>query len=100
MAIPDKIQTWQMVQPTKRDRETGEVTPGKLEKTEIPVPALGAGEVLVEVAGCGVCHTDLGYFLMACRRFQNPLWHWVTKFPVPLLMETKNGWEKKSLSLP
>ena len=62
MAIPDKIQTWQMVQPTKRDRETGEVTPGKLEKTEIPVPALEAGEVLVEVAGCGVCHTDLGYF--------------------------------------
>ncbi|HEX5130845.1 MAG TPA: 6-hydroxycyclohex-1-ene-1-carbonyl-CoA dehydrogenase [Candidatus Krumholzibacteria bacterium] len=23
---------------------------------------LSAGEVLVEVAGCGVCHTDLGYF--------------------------------------
>ncbi len=22
----------------------------------------GAGEVLVQVAGCGVCHTDLGYF--------------------------------------
>lgn len=62
MAIPDKIQTWQMVQPTTRDRETGEVSPGKLEKTEIPVPALEAGEVLVEVAGCGVCHTDLGYF--------------------------------------
>ncbi len=62
MAVPDKIQTWQMVQPTTRDRETGEVTPGKLEKTEIPVPALQAGEVLVEVAGCGVCHTDLGYF--------------------------------------
>ena len=62
MAIPDKIQTWQMVQPTTRDRETGDVTPGKLEKTEIPVPALQAGEVLVEVAGCGVCHTDLGYF--------------------------------------
>jgi 6-hydroxycyclohex-1-ene-1-carbonyl-CoA dehydrogenase len=25
-------------------------------------PAPAAGEVLVEVAGCGVCHTDLGYF--------------------------------------
>ncbi len=62
MAIPDKIQTWQMVQPTMRNRETGEVTPGKLEKTEIPVPALQPDEVLVEVAGCGVCHTDLGYF--------------------------------------
>jgi len=62
MIVPDKIQTWQMVQPTSRNRETGEVSPGKLEKTEIPVPELQSGEVLVEVAGCGVCHTDLGYF--------------------------------------
>jgi 6-hydroxycyclohex-1-ene-1-carbonyl-CoA dehydrogenase len=60
--IPDKIQTWQMVQPTSRDKETGEVTPGKLEKTTIPVPELGPGDVLVEIAGCGVCHTDLGFF--------------------------------------
>ena len=60
--VPDKILTWQMVQPTVRDRDTGEVTPGRLEKTEIPVPELGAGDVLVKVAGCGVCHTDLGYF--------------------------------------
>lgn len=62
MTVPDKIQTWQMVQPTSRDRESGEVTLGKLQKTEIPVPELQPGEVLVEVAGCGVCHTDLGYF--------------------------------------
>ena len=61
-AIPDKIQTWQMVQPTTFNKETKETTPGKLEKTEIPVPELESGEVLVEVAGCGVCHTDLGYF--------------------------------------
>ena len=60
--VPDKIMTWQMVQPTVRDKVTGAVTPGKLVKTEIPVPDLGAGEVLVAVAGCGVCHTDLGYF--------------------------------------
>lgn len=60
--VPDKIQTWQMVQPTTFDKETKESTPGKLEKTEIPVPELKPGEVLVEVAGCGVCHTDLGYF--------------------------------------
>jgi 6-hydroxycyclohex-1-ene-1-carbonyl-CoA dehydrogenase len=62
MTVPDKIQTWQMVQPTTFNRETKETTPGKLEKTAIPVPELQAGEVLVEVAGCGVCHTDLGYF--------------------------------------
>jgi len=62
MTVPDKIQTWQMVQPTTFNRETKETTPGKLVKTEIPVPELEPGEVLVEVAGCGVCHTDLGYF--------------------------------------
>ncbi len=60
--VPDKIQTWQMVQPTSRDKETGEVTPGKLERTAIPVPELKSGDVLVEIAGCGVCHTDLGFF--------------------------------------
>ena len=61
-AVPDKILTWQMVQPTTRNKETGEVAPGKIEKAEIPVPDLSPGEVLVEIAGCGVCHTDLGYF--------------------------------------
>jgi len=61
-AIPDKIQTWQMVQPTVFDRETKKTTPGKIEKTELAVPELKPGEALVEVAGCGVCHTDLGYF--------------------------------------
>jgi len=58
----DKIETWQMVQPTAKNKETGEVIPGKLAKASIPVPTLGPGDVLVKVAGCGVCHTDLGYF--------------------------------------
>ncbi|MEW5909261.1 MAG: 6-hydroxycyclohex-1-ene-1-carbonyl-CoA dehydrogenase [Thermodesulfobacteriota bacterium] len=60
--VPDKIMTWQMVQPTSFNKETKEKIKGKLEKKEIPVPELKEGEVLVEVAGCGVCHTDLGYF--------------------------------------
>lgn len=60
--MPAAIQTWQMVNPWKRDRETGEETPGKLQLTSIPVPELQPGEVLVEIAGCGVCHTDLSYF--------------------------------------
>jgi 6-hydroxycyclohex-1-ene-1-carbonyl-CoA dehydrogenase len=48
--VPSKIQTWQMTEP------------GKLTRTTIDVPEIKPGEVLVEVAGCGVCHTDLGYF--------------------------------------
>ncbi len=71
-AIPDKIQTWQMVQPTIKDKETGEVKPGRLERTSIPVPPLGPEEVLVKVAGCGVCHTDLGYFYDGVPTVQKP----------------------------
>ncbi|KKM12489.1 6-hydroxycyclohex-1-ene-1-carboxyl-CoA dehydrogenase [Clostridiales bacterium PH28_bin88] len=50
MGKPDKIETWQMVEP------------GKLTRTSIDVPEIGPGEVIVEIAGCGVCHTDIGYF--------------------------------------
>lgn len=50
MTVPTKIDTWQMVEP------------GKLVETSIDVPALQEGEVLVEIAGCGVCHTDVGYY--------------------------------------
>jgi len=59
---PKTLQTWQMVQPTMFNKETKETTPGKFERREIPVPELRPEEVLVEIAGCGVCHTDLGYF--------------------------------------
>src|SRR4030042_6280035 len=70
--VPDKIQTWQMVEPTSKDKETGAVKPGKLLKASIPVPALKPGEVLVKVAGCGVCHTDLGYFYDGVPTVQKP----------------------------
>ncbi|MDP3512050.1 MAG: 6-hydroxycyclohex-1-ene-1-carbonyl-CoA dehydrogenase [Sulfuritalea sp.] len=58
--IPSTIKTWQMT------------VPGTLTKTEIPVPQLQPGEVLVEVKGCGVCHTDLSYFYMGVRTEQPP----------------------------
>jgi len=35
--------------------------PGTLMGLELRDEEAGAGEVLVEVAGCGVCHTDLGF---------------------------------------
>ena len=58
--IPSTIKTWQMT------------VPGTLTKTEIPVPELQPGEVLVEVKGCGVCHTDLSYFYMGVRTDHPP----------------------------
>jgi 6-hydroxycyclohex-1-ene-1-carbonyl-CoA dehydrogenase len=43
--------SWQMVEPNQ-----------PLERVEAPLPEPGAGEVLLKVSGCGVCHTDLGFF--------------------------------------
>ncbi len=40
-----------------------------------PLP-VGAGEVVVEIAGCGVCHTDLGYYYDGVR----------TNRPLPLTL--------------
>lgn len=55
-SIPSVINTWQMVEAGSKGQ------PGKLVKTTVPVPELEEGQALVKVAGCGVCHTDLGYF--------------------------------------
>ena len=82
--IPEKIETWQMVQPTTKNKETGVVTPGKLAKTSVAVPALSPDEVLVKVAGCGVCHTDLGYFYDGVPTVQKP--------PLTLGMRSAGRW--------
>jgi 6-hydroxycyclohex-1-ene-1-carbonyl-CoA dehydrogenase len=58
--IPKTIHTWQMTEP------------GKLVHTELPMPDLQAGEALVEIHGCGVCHTDLSYFYMGVPTVQKP----------------------------
>jgi 6-hydroxycyclohex-1-ene-1-carbonyl-CoA dehydrogenase len=69
--IPEKIKTWRMVSPFSRN-EAGEIIAGRLEMTETAVPELKPDEVLVEVAGCGVCHTDLGYFFDGVPTVERP----------------------------
>lgn len=58
--IPEFIDTWQMAEP------------GRLVRTKIPMPALQGGDVVVEIKGCGVCHTDLSYFYMGVPTVQKP----------------------------
>ncbi len=48
------------------------VAPGELRRATLPLPVLAAGEVLVEVRGCGVCHTDLSYFYDGVPTLQKP----------------------------
>ena len=63
VSAPDNIQTWQMVKVPIYDKEARKGTaPGELQRVEIPVPELSPGEVLVKIAGCGVCRTDMAYF--------------------------------------
>jgi 6-hydroxycyclohex-1-ene-1-carbonyl-CoA dehydrogenase len=39
---------------------------------EVPTPEPGSGEILVKVAGCGVCHTDLHYLDHGVATFKKP----------------------------
>ena len=39
---------------------------------DVPTPAPQAGEVLVKIAGCGVCHTDLHYIDHGVPTFKKP----------------------------
>lgn len=50
MADAREIRAWQMVEPGR-----------PLASRTLPAPALSRGCVLVEVAGCGLCHTDLSF---------------------------------------
>ena len=47
-----------------------------IEPAESPLPQPGNGEVLLRVAGCGVCHTDLGFYYDGVR----------TRSPLPLTL--------------
>ncbi|MBI3890197.1 MAG: alcohol dehydrogenase catalytic domain-containing protein, partial [Candidatus Wallbacteria bacterium] len=70
------------------------VAPEKpLERQEWTAPSPGPGEVLVEVAGCGVCHTDISFHSGKVR----------TNHPLPLtlghevsgtVVEAGSGFEK------
>lgn len=43
-----------------------------LEITEVATPEPGRGQVLVRVAGCGLCHTDLHYMDHGVKTFKQP----------------------------
>lgn len=59
-ALPPTLKAWQMVEP------------GRLVLNALPMPPLAPGEALVEVRGCGVCHTDLSYFYLGVPTVDKP----------------------------
>lgn len=72
----------------------GGAQPLKLE--EVPTPEPGPGEVLVKVAACGLCHTDLHYLDHGVPTFKKPpliLGHEVSGL-VAGLGQGVNGWHE------
>ncbi|MBW1873328.1 MAG: 6-hydroxycyclohex-1-ene-1-carbonyl-CoA dehydrogenase [Deltaproteobacteria bacterium] len=55
------INGWALIEPEK-----------PLQKQTIEVAAPGQGEVLVEVAGCGVCHTDISFAYLGVKTRMTP----------------------------
>lgn len=43
------------------------VAPGEVRLDDVPLPDAGPDEARVRVAGCGLCHTDLGFYSGAVR---------------------------------
>ena len=44
-----------------------------LERTQFTIDAVSAGDVVVAVAGCGLCHTDISFYTGAVRPNQLPV---------------------------
>jgi 6-hydroxycyclohex-1-ene-1-carbonyl-CoA dehydrogenase len=55
---PEVIKSWQMT----GAEDAGARGAWRMVRKDIPAPELRDGEALVEIAGCGVCGTDIGYF--------------------------------------
>jgi 6-hydroxycyclohex-1-ene-1-carbonyl-CoA dehydrogenase len=59
---PETISSWQMTRPAEAAKGEAAGTGWEMVRKDIPLPVLQDGEALVEIAGCGVCGTDIGYF--------------------------------------
>lgn len=60
-ATRKKVEAWMMTAPG-----------APLEHRELTLPEPGPGEALVEVAGCGVCHTDVSFLYHGVRTRKEP----------------------------
>lgn len=84
----NKISSWKMTEPK-----------GEFQLSESPFPELTENEVLVKVAGCGVCHTDLSFWYYGVK----------TKHELPLtlgheisgtVIAGKDDWLNKNVIIP
>lgn len=65
--LPTAICSWQMSKPLANRAPACEWV-----RRDVLLPDLSEGEVLVEISGCGVCGTDLGYFYQGIPTVSRP----------------------------
>ena len=85
------IHSWQMTQP-------GE----PFKQTKTTVPSLNSEDVFVKISGCGVCHTDLGFYYDGVRTVQPPpltLGHEISGF-VQEAGANVQEWKGKAVIIP
>lgn len=85
------IQAWQMTSVAK-----------PMQSVRVVKPVLSSEEVLVRVAGCGVCHTDLGFFydgIRTVKPFPLTLGHEISGF-VEEAGADAQGWLGKAVIVP
>ncbi len=58
--LPQVIRSWQMSR--HASDKASDLSSCEMARKDISPPELKDGEVLIAIAGCGVCGTDLGYF--------------------------------------
>ncbi|HAZ09361.1 MAG TPA: 6-hydroxycyclohex-1-ene-1-carbonyl-CoA dehydrogenase [Elusimicrobia bacterium] len=71
-ALPKTIKTWRMERPWFKDKDGGRVTEGSIARADLPMPEPAPGEIVIEIAGCGVCHTDLGFYFEGVPTVNKP----------------------------
>ena len=67
---PAAIDSWQMSRRASVD--PGDSTAWEMTRRRVPVPELADDEVLVAIAACGVCGTDLGFFYHGIPTLSKP----------------------------
>ena len=70
--IPPVIRSWQMCRPRHAFAAARESNGWALMRRDVPSPELKEGEVLLAIAGCGVCGTDIGYFYQGIPTVTKP----------------------------
>lgn len=63
---------------------------GKVEYREVEKPQIGERDLLIEVKACGICGSDLHFFMGEWNRLEKCLWLWDMNLQESLLKKERS----------